>query len=267
MKQEDLDKEVAEHRRLHIMDVFSREFMSTPVSKEDAAFKQSYFRRYRETDKEFQDKLEAGNIESILLCDPSKSAKMHNASSAIVIYGIDGSSEMVYLRGVYSGFWTPSELYKWIIDKAVQFGVSVIGIETTGIDMFITQPFRDYMASRKVFFQFEELRAKSGKGELAGLVGGKKGRARGLLPYYERGLIIHNEACCGPIEQALMSFPRPKRWDVIDAASYLPYILDAGSRILGAGYNEGGEDYDEVEAEYAELYSNSPRSFDSWRMV
>ena len=48
-----LDKEINRHREQGTLDLFARERMSVPVSKEDAAFKPDMFQYYNETDEKF----------------------------------------------------------------------------------------------------------------------------------------------------------------------------------------------------------------------
>jgi len=232
MPQDVLDAELEMHRREKIMDIFSREYMSIPISREDATFKPEMYKYYNETDLNFAERERTGKILSVLLIDPAKTAKLHNAQSGLVVWGIDVESNALYLREALGLYLHPDELYDTALNLASLYNVTVIGLETNSLNEFIMQPFRNAMVMRGKGYQIVELNPRTGKGELSGYEGGKKGRVAGLLPYYRKGLVFHNVATCGAYEQQLMSFPRPRLWDIMDAAAYIVQILQQGNVYL-----------------------------------
>lgn len=249
--QVELDAELEDHREQHIMDVFAREYMSQPISKEDAAFKGEYFRYYNEDDEDFKELLNSGRILSILLVDPAKTAKLANAESGLVIWGIDWKTGTMYVRDVRGEHFHPDQLYAAAFEMAGFYNVVAIGLEVTSLNEFITYPFRDYMLRDGRHYEVVELKARRGEGEYSGRGKGKIGRVASLVSYYRRGLVIHNKANCGPLEQQLLSFPRAKRWDVMDAAAYVVEMLEKGMIYFpGSGPDERMED---VEMEYEDL--------------
>ena len=136
------------------------------------------------------------------------------------------------------------------ITMAERLGARVLGVEVTGLDQWIEQPFRDEISRRGMPLNFVPLHAKKGRGEL-GYEGGKVGRIAGLIPYYRQGFIYHNGAVCAPLEAQLRSFPRAKRWDAMDALAYILELLDYGERYFWP-QRASEEGYD-IEAEYAEI--------------
>jgi hypothetical protein len=265
MSQEDLDKELKSHRDRKLMDVFAMEFMSIPSSKETASFKSEYFQYYKEDDKKFIARKPM--MENVVIVDPAKTTQMHNAESGIVVWGVDLETNALYLRQAIGDHYHPDDLYNETFKIAQQYGARVIGIEVTGLNEFITYPFKNEMIRRGLNFEIIELKARSGKGEFSGVGGGKKGRIASLIPFYRQGLIYHNEVSCGAYESQILSFPRSKKWDIMDAAAYIVEILEMGLRYFNPKDFDSDDPF-EIEREYDILKDeyNEP-SFDDWRIV
>lgn len=230
MSQEELDEEVETHRRLKIMDIFSREYESKAVSSEDAAFKEEFFRYYKEDDPEFLNRLQTGNITTVVIGDPAKTAKMHNAESSVVAWGIDIEAGNLYFRGGYGDHVMPDGFFEMLCNFLIMFKGNILGVEDTGLDDWLRQPLKAHLL-KKGFGQIDLhfLSAKAGKGEFAGVHGGKLKRIASLVPYYQTGKIYHNFNYCNQLESQLKAFPRSKRMDVMDAAAYVIKMLnDAG---------------------------------------
>lgn len=265
MSQEDLEAELKSHRDKKIMDVFAMEFMSVPISKESASFKSEYFQYYKETDKEFKDRKHM--VENVVIVDPAKTAQMHNAESGIVVWGVDLETNALYLRQAIGYHYHPDEIYNEAFKTALHYGARVIGIEVTGLNEFITYPFKNEMIRRGLNFEIIELKARSGRGEFSGVGGGKKGRIASLIPFYRQGLVYHNEANCGAYEKQLLGFPRSKKWDLMDAAAYIVEILEMGLRYF-IPKDEGSEDPFEIEKEYEVLDDGyDDPAFEDWRIM
>jgi len=222
--QEALDKEVQAARDLHMLDLFAMESMSTPRSTEDAVFKSESFRYYRETDADFIARLPF--ISSVTIIDPSKTKKAQSAETGIVVWGIDVERHTLYLRYAAGHFITTDEMYDKAFEISDTFGSRTIAYETTGIGDYIVQPLRNRMVMRGKHYTLIELSAQTGKAELSGYYGGKAARVRSLAPYYDQGQVIHNIVNTGDMEQQLISFPRPRRWDVMDAGAYIVKLME-----------------------------------------
>jgi hypothetical protein len=226
--QVELDAELADHRKRHIMDVFARENQSIPISKEAASFKSEFFQYYKETDADFVKRIPF--IENVVIADPSKTSNPANAQSGIIVWGVDVETNALYLREARGEYYHPEQLYDDIFTTALRYNARVIGLEVTGLNEFITYPFTNEMIRRGHSFEIVELKARKGEGEFAGVGGGKKGRIASLIPLYRQGLIYHNEVGCGPYEKQLLGFPKSKLWDIMDGAAYIVEILEKGLR-------------------------------------
>ena len=220
------------HERRGQLDLFYREYRNIPVSTEDATFQPSYFQYYEES--EIVDKRD---IESVIMIDPAKTVKLHSAESAIVGVGIDRASAKLFVRDIVSAKLHPDELYNEAFAMAARLNAKVVGIEVTSLNEFITQPIKNEMFKRGQFFELVELKARAKKED----------RIAALVPFYRQGYVFHNRTCCGGLEAQLMSFPRSRLWDIMDAFAYIVEMLELGER-----YFEPPEQ-DDPEEEFAEL--------------
>ena len=244
------------HKRRGQLDVFYREYRNLPVSTEDATFKQEYFKSYSETDEEFS-KIKH-QLENVVLVDPAKTAKMHSAESAIVCVGIDRKSARLYVREIISGRLYPDELYNEMFQMCARHKVRVFGIEVTSLNEFIVQPVKNEMMKRGQMMELIELKAR---GQVGRAGKGKEDRIAALVPYYRQGYIFHNDTCCSGLEAQLLSFPRSKLWDIMDAFAYIVEMLEIGGR-----YFEPPE-FDDPEDEYKELYDECEPPLNDWMLV
>jgi len=229
--QEELDKEIEGHRRNKTMDIFARERMGIAQSKEYGTFKASYFQYYSENDDDFV-KIVRPRLINILLYDPSKTKNPANAQSAFIVWGLDLEYSKFYMRLALGAYLGAGEQYDKIIELAEWFRIQALGIEVTGLeDHLIYNITNTCMLKHKqwIMSNLITLNPKSGKGEFSGYEGGKEGRISLLLPFYEKGLIVHNKDACGQLEQQLLG---SKLRDVADAAAYLPQALAKGAKYM-----------------------------------
>lgn len=269
MSDDDVKREWDQHVAAGQTDVFFRELRNLPISTKDSAFQQTYFHYYNlpperevrpeidliKVDPELQNDR---NLETVVIVDPAKTVKMASADSAIVGIGIDLSSARLYLRDAISKKLHPNELYDEAFGMAIRLGAKVIGVETTGLEEFIKQPFKNEMFRRGVFFELVWLKARGGlDGER-----GKVLRIKELVPYYRLGYIYHNASCpdIKKLEQQLLMFPRSALWDLMDATAYIIEMLELGER-----YFSPKEDPNDIETEFRELEYDKP--VENWRIA
>lgn len=252
LPQSELDEVVKDHREKKLMDLFAMNFMSQAVSQEDKSFSMM-FRYYSETDLEFQSRL--SKMITVLVVDPAKTKKMHNAQSGIVVCSFDYERQAYYIRYAHGDFFHPDELINRALELADRYSVDAIGVELTGLEEWGSYAFKNVMFGRGgKIYPFEELKARGGRGEIGG-ANGKIGRVNfGLLPLYERGLVYHNEVGVGALEAQELGFPRPERWDVLDAAAYIPSMFEKIMLYIDPMGTDGYPDEREIEKEYEGLY-------------
>lgn len=251
---EELKREVESHRAKGMLDVFYMEYRNLPISKEDATFRQEYFKYYEERD------LDNKVVENVVIVDPAKTANMHSADSAIVGIGIDYSHNAIYIRDIVSGKFFPDDLYDELFAMRRRLNAHVVGIEVTGLEEFIKQPITNEMLRRGPADAFEPVWLKA----RGGAPDGEKGKIKrigSLSPYYRQGWIFHNKSNCAKLEAQLLSFPRSGLVDVADATAYVIELLELGGRYFTA------PDYDpnELEDEFSSLEYDAP--LEDWRIV
>lgn len=237
---EDLKKEYESHRIQGILDVFAREYRNRPISKEDAVFKPEFFKYHNEPELSMKPR-----IENVVIVDPAKTVKMHSADSAIIGIGIDTAGRSLFVRDIVSGKMHPDELLFEMFAMCDRLGSKVLGVEVTSLNEFITQPIKNEMLARGKFYELVELNPRGGNRKVTS----KADRIAALVPYYRQGYISHNPACCHVLEQQLLEFPRPKRWDVMDALAYIIEMMELGGRYFDPPEMEDKD----MEAEYDEL--------------
>jgi len=255
MSDEDIQKEYEYHERNGILDVFYREYRNLPVSTKDATFKKEYFKYYEPQD------LEGKLIDFVVLGDPAKTAKFHSADSAIVGVGIDTKGHAIYVHDIVYGKLHPDEFYDELFSMAFRLNASVIAVEETGLNEFIKQPIKNEAVKRNCKAELVWLKARGGSHEEKG----KDRRIAALAPYYRLGYIYHNKGVCNVLETQLLSFPRAKRKDVMDAFSYIVELLDIGDRYFEPPEYEGQEDDEDALYEKLELESDEP--LEGWRVA
>lgn len=255
MNNEAIAEMVEGYRRQGLLDTFYREFMGIPIAKESASFKSEYFRYYEESSEVFQKNKR--NIESVVLVDPAKTTKDTSAHTAIVGVGIDTVNARIYVRDIVAGRLHPDQMYTESFEMADRLGAKVIGIEVTSLNEFIVHPFKTAMLRRGRVYNLVELKAR----------GAKEERIAALVPFYRMGHVYHNKNNCGPLEAQLVSYPRSKKWDIMDALAYIVEMMELGERY----FMPDDKEMEELDAydqdEYWELEQDYERPLTGWRTI
>ena len=227
---EEIKQEHANHKEQGMLDVFYREFRNLPISKEDAVFRPEFFKYYVEGGGMLQvftdgtkeaEKIPEREITNVVIVDPAKTVKLSSADSAVMVIGIHRQSRKIFVRNVVAAKMEPDELLENMFTQSQMFRAMVLGVETTGIDRWISQPIENIMRSRM----------KSGMTvpiyySISASKGSKPQRVGALAPYYKMGFIYHNKEKCQKLESQLLMFPRSKLWDVMDCLSHLMPLMD-----------------------------------------
>jgi hypothetical protein len=154
-------------------------------------------------------------LNNFVIVDPAKTVKLHSADSAIVGIGLSKELPGIFVRDIVSGKLYPDELYKESLAMCERLSATVLAVEVTGLNEFITQPFENAIRRAGTMVRFLSLQAK----------GKKEERIAQLAPYYRQGLIYHNKRVCTKLETQLLSFPRSKLLDVMDALAYVIELM------------------------------------------
>lgn len=246
MTTEEIKAEVEEHRQKGIIDLFYMERMNLPISAEDAVFKNSYFKYFRDEgthlrvyEKDKEELVPTYNLMNVVIVDPAKTVQLHSAESAVVVISVDRETHRIFVRDIISQRVRPDELYENMFSAVIRFNARILAVEVTSLHQFISQPIENEMRVRGIYPFYLELKA----------IGKKEDRIASLAPNYRLGYMYHNKDNCGALESQLLSFPRSKLWDVMDATGYITKVMDD----LAYYFDPPDLDSQEPDAEYAEL--------------
>lgn len=224
-----------------LLHVFAMEFRNTVIPG-DAPFQSRFFKYYSDSEKKLN---KERSVESIVIVDPAKTANMSSAFSAIVGLGVDTSANKIYVRDIINERLHPEEIYEHAFEMCKQLNARVLGVEVTGLNEFVTYPFQTWITKNGLNIEFVELKARGGRAAVA-----KEDRVKALVPFYRKGLILHNSdgGVCSPLESQLISFPRSKYWDVMDATAYVVEMLELGERFFSPP-DDVADDYEDEDGD------------------
>jgi hypothetical protein len=238
-----------------LLDTFYREYKGEPIAKETAKFRQDQFKDYEETDPKFI--AIKKKLENIILVDPAKTTHAASADTAVVGIGVDTQAPALYVRDIVAGQMHPDEQINTAFDMAERLGARVIGVEVTSLNEFITYPFKTEMIRRGKYYELVDLKAR----------GEKKDRIASLIPFYRMGFVFHNKSCCAPLEAQLLSYPRSKKWDIMDSMAYIVEMLELGERYFVPNEDVFEDKAEDIDSEYEQLEADNEPAMTGWRVA
>lgn len=247
MNDEQIKELVDGYRERGLLDVAYSEFRNLPISTEDRGFKPEYFKAYTKTEQELNDD---PNMVGVVLADPAKTHKKGSAKTAVVGITVDRNTTDLYIREVVEEMLTPAELYKVMLDMAERINALILAPEVTSLHEYITMPLQNEMSIRGRYYQMVEVKPREGK------TGPR--RSAGLIPFYKAGRVFHNPDQCGGLEKYLLMWPKPTKWDVVDAVSSIIYVMEDAQVYFSS------EDF-EIEEEMAALPNEA--ALVGWRTI
>lgn len=233
------------------VNTFYREYMNmASPGGEDSKFQDEMFRYYDPNKINLDAKQ---SIENVILVDIARTTNPESAESAVVGCALDFENwekPAIYVRDVVAGKMHPDELYDAIFDMGDRINARVLGVEVTGLHEFITYPIKNEMIKRNSRMDLIELHARGGRSEK-----GKIERIGALVPFYRTGRVFHNKSATKALETQLLTYPTPKRFDIMDALSYIVELLEKGERYMMPPKDQNVDPKDVVEDEFRELES------------
>jgi len=225
--QEKIDRDYKDHQAAGTLDEFYREMLNIPVSPQTASFRTSYFKYYEEAELSGPD---ADRLETVVIIDPAKTLTPQSDFSAVVGVSVNQRLASVYVRDIVNARLYPDDLYGEIVSMLMRLKCRTVGLEVTSLNEFVLYPFKQYLAKRRLFdVEIIELKPRQKKED----------RIKALIPLYRMGMIYHNKACCAPLEQQLVSYPRAKHDDVSDAMAYSVELFELSGKYLLEEWKRG----------------------------
>ncbi len=185
---------------------FSCLYQQQPLNLENAEFKKSYFKYYKDDEC-------PGNLRIYTTVDPAISKKDSADYSAIVTVGVTPDNHKFILE-VTKAKLDPSELINEIFNHIDKYSPSILGIESVAYQQALNHFLKLEFQKRNNFTRIEEIHQRFDK----------EVRIRGLIPHYSNGTIWHRQGTwCSGLEEELLRFPVGTHDDQIDAlAMQLP---------------------------------------------
>lgn len=193
-------------RNIGIYD-FSALYQQNPIPTESQDFRKNYFRYFEE--EEIKDK----QLQYYITVDLAIGQKEQNDNTAIIVVGKERVGANWYIIEKNIGRLTPLEVIDELFALYLKYRPIKIGIETVAYQEALVYFLTAEMKKRQIYLPIQELKPKSDK-EL---------RIRGLIPLYKTGVIWHRHSDID-LEEELLTFPKGKHDDIIDALSYQLYI-------------------------------------------
>lgn len=187
--------------------LFSCWYMNDPIAEEAADFKKEWIKYYEPTTPH------PGSL--YLAVDPAHSLSRDADYSAFVVAGMFQNRKIRVVDYVRRRV-VPSDLVDVIFDLVKKWKLHRVGIETFAFQKTLKYDIERNQRERKIFFGIDELkvgRSISGEPTI-----NKEARIRALQPLFEQGLIEIRPDMHELVDE-LLSFPRGKTDDVIDALS------------------------------------------------
>jgi hypothetical protein len=248
MSDEEIKAEYDAYEEVGELDTFYMELRNIPIAATDAAFRKEYFKYYDEMEEKLDENKE---IENVVIIDPAKTVKPHSAESAVVGIGIDRVTKKIYVRDVVAKKFHPDQLVDEALLMCLRLKARVLAMEVTSLHEFITYPVKNAITEKNMVVELVELNARTSKIER---------RIPALIPLYRRGQIYHNKSVCIPLEAQLLSFPRSRRFDIMDALAYVVELLEVGMKYFYS-------DSDEEPVDEYEPPPDEPRMEDDWQVI
>jgi len=237
------------YRRHDKIDTFYREYQGEARDPKAATFKEEQFKDRYFSEPAYRELIKKGeiNVETVVLCDPSKEDSFESDVSCIYGVSFDAANHQIRQRDGSIERRSCARFVEDAFDMADSLNTFYIGVEKHGIGEWVT-------------YQFENEAQRRGKPYvIVDLEPGNKSKEQrvGLLqPFAHHQQIWLNESydVHGPLLESLLQFPTPKCWGPSDCFSYLIQMFHLGELYMNADPEGDFEDDDEREdAELAHL--------------
>ena len=216
------EEELEKIRKVQGSSMFSRQYLNSPVSDENATFKREYF------DRKPWSEIAGRPMNWYLSGDPSyadpRGMTSYGDFATLVLVGMDYDRQL-YVRHIVRRKMTYSEFINEIfnvytdrkyadIQKNMRVIVEVIGTKSLSYELHNEQ------VRRRTFLPLTEITSRPLS---------KEERIRGLAPFYENKLVHHIKECSQieEMERELLEFPVGRHDDIIDAFANVLEVASA----------------------------------------
>lgn len=202
---------------------FAAQYLLNPIDPDSADFKADWIKTYDPT---------TPHPSSLYLTiDPALSLSKDADYTAMLVAGMY-PDRRIRVVDISHHKWVPAGLVEEVFRLVQKWRLHRVGIETFAFQKTLKYEIQRQQRERGCFFSIDELgKRHSGHGEP---LLSKEARIRRLQPYFEQGLVeIRRDM--SDLRDELLSFPRGRHDDLIDALSYqLDYLVPSQGPYLPA---------------------------------
>lgn len=182
-------------------------YMQTPILKENARFREEWFRYYKPEDIEQKD------IVWFVFVDPASSKKAGSDNTVVRAVGKERTTGIWYLGDEIAGLFDAGQQVDALFKVVKQYPGARAWIEGVAYQRTLEYWVNEKQRKDGFFFNVDLLERKQ--------VQSKEDRIEGLVPLYKNNLIFHrNSGADKDYEMELLAFPQGKHDDRIDAVSF-----------------------------------------------
>jgi len=188
------------------------EYMNDPIPSESAEFRCDRFEYYDRQDLPKDLRIYAG-------MDPSGGTiGLSSDKTAIVVVGVS-SDNQYYVLDIYNRLTTSTEMIKLMIKVQEQWKPRKFGIEKMMATRMLMPHLEKAMKEERIYLPIELMSADRGAGGRNRMSDGKYQRIKSLVGPANLGILKFHRSHTDLYEQ-MVTFPRGKHDDVLDALSY-----------------------------------------------
>jgi predicted phage terminase large subunit-like protein len=192
-------------------DEYQAQYMNEPISSENQTFRNEMFKYWNR---------KPDGLYISMACDLAISQRSEADYTAIVVAGMDKEYN-IYLLDYMRGHWNPGDIVNNIFDMQSRWKPNSVGMETNGFQRTLKLAVEEEMRRRRQYFGVDEI--KNGPER------SKESRIKSLEPFYRKGNVFHASWMHGKdIETELLTFPKGRHDDIVDAMSMVLPFLSPG---------------------------------------
>lgn len=231
-------------KEVKALDVFYRERLCVPTSRENACWTKDLFQHYTaERDLELQT---STSVIRFIIVDPSKSASQQSDLTGIIAVAVDPRNAAIYIRRVVYEHLNSNDIPRRVFDIAVETNTNIVCPEVIGQQGVVDINFTNEVTKRGLPIQLIWLKqGHTPKGDYgSGNDAIKRWRGQQILPYYQSKEVWHHPALAGgQAEMHLMDYPFPSDWCTTDCLGYIPSVMAE----LGIVFGKQTEKYKNIQ--------------------
>ena len=201
------------YRKAGKLEVWYRERLCQAIAAENQVFKREYFRYYSPND--IPKLLQSCRVYAAV--DLAISQKETADYTAIAVVAVNSENHWFVLDVIYGRF-NPSETIEKLFWAVKKYKIDAVGIEKVQYQAALQHFLEKEMRTRGEFFRIEELKSHKQK----------EVRIKALEPRFKAGMIHFPDIAdwLPELEAELLTFPRGRHDDLIDALAYIEQIAE-----------------------------------------